>query len=135
MALEAGFARIADELKGVGGWIAVTPIAFVSGRLDLGDARTLGATSVASVGDLVFRCGGDEFVVLMPGSRLASGMAASRRISDSLRKRGDPLFPEPVMLSIGVCELTDGESMEHFLKRTGQRLYDENERGRDVIVS
>ena len=70
-----------------------------------------------------FRIGGDEFVLLLPGSSLSQAEAVVARIQDHC-ERADVLWRDGLLgLSSGVVELKDDELPEAFLQRSDQAMY------------
>ncbi|MBC7542809.1 MAG: diguanylate cyclase [Candidatus Sericytochromatia bacterium] len=97
--------------------------------------RRVGAIllDVCRSSDTVGRYGGEEFLVVMPHS----GLEAAMGIAESLwqRVRAEP--PDgglPVTVSIGVAEIGTSTSLEGFLKRVDDALYQAKAAGRDQIV-
>ncbi|XOZ32386.1 GGDEF domain-containing protein [Halomonadaceae bacterium KBTZ08] len=83
--------------------------------------------------DQLFRFGGEEFVLLMPGVDHA-GMKAvvhglRQKIRSTLRSPDGP-----VTASFGAAHLHPNESWEHWLKRTDDALYQAKESGRDCVL-
>lgn len=86
--------------------------------------------------DLLARLGGEEFVVLLPGSTLAD----AGRVSDELRHA---LAVRPLQLEEGVCTMTvsigvaalrDGDDAEGLLKRADAAVYRAKADGRNRTV-
>lgn len=94
-------------------------------------ARRLGET--ARSGDLVFRFGGEEFVVLAPGASPADANSLAARCLEALRlphqTRSGLLS---VTVSAGCATLTGGESLEALADRA---LYVAKTSGRDRVVN
>lgn len=83
--------------------------------------------------DQLFRFGGEEFVLLMPGVDL-QGMKAvvhslRQKIRTSLRSPDGP-----VTASFGAALLHEGEGWESWLKRADDALYRAKDAGRDCII-
>lgn len=82
--------------------------------------------------DRLFRYGGEEFVLLMPGTdALALELAMSHlrtQIRENLKARG-----EPVTISIGGAILQPRETHEACLARADSALYRAKERGRNRL--
>ena len=83
--------------------------------------------------DLLFRFGGEEFVLLMPGISPAGVRSVvttlHRVISENLTSPGGP-----VTASFGVAMLLPGESWQAWLSRADEALYQAKESGRNCIV-
>ena len=85
-------------------------------------------------GDRVARSGGDEFVVLLPETRLESAVAGAEHIRQRLE--GWPILPRhgPITASFGVAMRVEGESGEDLLRRAGQALYRSKREGRNRVT-
>ncbi|MBI4474678.1 MAG: sensor domain-containing diguanylate cyclase [Acidobacteria bacterium] len=76
--------------------------------------------------DFVFRCGGDEFGVVLPGTNLDGAMRAAEKIlhkveaSEILTALG---YSGPVTVSIGVSEYHRGSHFETLVAEADQALY------------
>ena len=104
---------------------------------DVGDdvLRRLVATVVARKrrADLLFRTGGEEFLLLLPGASLDD---AQRVADDMLLRLGQAaLLPDArVTVSIGVSALEAGQSADAWVKRADLALYEAKRAGRDRVV-
>ncbi|MGC8119795.1 GGDEF domain-containing protein [Marinobacter sp. VGCF2001] len=83
--------------------------------------------------DQLFRYGGEEFVLLLPGVDGVNLRAVMNNLQQVLRKYLK--YPGgPVTASFGVALLGHGESVEGWLARADNALYTAKETGRDRIV-
>ena len=84
-------------------------------------------------GDVLFRTGGEEFVLLLP---LASPSAALRVAEDLRRLLADTelLAGEKVTVSIGLSALAPGQTAEAWVKSADTALYEAKRQGRDCVV-
>jgi len=86
-------------------------------------------------GDIVVRWGGEEFLLIMPGTDADGARIAIRR----LREEGLCLRPDgkPQTASVGVSErIADGlESWADLVEKADQRMYRAKKTGKDKIVS
>lgn len=83
--------------------------------------------------DQLFRYGGEEFVLLLPGVDGVNLRAVMNNLQQVLRKYMK--HPGgPVTASFGVALLGHGESVESWLARADNALYTAKETGRDRIV-
>lgn len=83
--------------------------------------------------DQLFRYGGEEFVLLLPGVDGSSLQAVMNNLQQVLRRHLK--YPGgPVTSSFGVALLGHGESVESWLARADEALYQAKETGRDRIV-
>jgi diguanylate cyclase (GGDEF)-like protein len=96
---------------------------------------------VARSSDVVCRYGGDEFVVILPNTPLASAQAFAQRFQRRLREQAVAPAPgaPPLVLSstIGVASLLEdgvGPLPEDLLRLADNRLYVGKRAGRDRVV-
>ena len=96
--------------------------------------RTLAETVHSGIraADMLFRWGGEEFVVLTA----STGHRKARVLAESLRALVDMHeFPAVghVTVSLGVAEYTDGESAEDWFRRLDDALYSAKNGGRNCV--
>ncbi|HJV51515.1 MAG TPA: GGDEF domain-containing protein [Noviherbaspirillum sp.] len=87
----------------------------------------------ARAGDLLFRTGGEEFLLLMPGAHEDDAV----RMAEALRVAVSGEFctqAAPATVSIGVSELRHDETMDAWLKHADDALYRAKEQGRNRVV-
>lgn len=83
--------------------------------------------------DQLFRFGGEEFVILMPGVNREGLRAVVSSLLETLRTRLES--PDgAVTASFGAAVLEPGEDWESWLKRADDALYRAKEDGRNCIV-
>jgi diguanylate cyclase (GGDEF)-like protein len=87
-------------------------------------------------GDIVARCGGEEFVILLPSCPLTDAVEVLERVRDALSRstgRGDcPAFTA----SFGVATYPDfGHTLAELLTVADTALYEAKSEGRDRIVA
>ncbi|EFM0500201.1 diguanylate cyclase [Escherichia coli] len=95
-------------------------------------ARTL--ESCARKGDLVFRWGGEEFVLLLPRTPLDTALSLAETIRVSVAKvsiSGLPRFT----VSIGVAHHEGNESIDELFKRVDDALYRAKNDGRNRVLA
>ncbi|MDY0884605.1 GGDEF domain-containing protein [Dongia soli] len=84
---------------------------------------------------LLGRIGGEEFALLLPHADLTSAMAAAERLRDSVERI--ELAAEGrtfgLTISIGVCQITEGMSLEAALHQADQALYQAKRHGRNRV--
>ncbi len=83
------------------------------------------------------RFGGDEFIIALPDTRLASALKICARVQQRTGTvvLNDLGIPDQVTVSIGVAESNPGESIEALLARADQALYRAKHAGRDRVAS
>ncbi len=107
---------------------------------DVGD-RALCAVAAALADcvrapDVVARLGGEEFVVLAPGTALANAKTLAERIRGTVAqlpmKEGD--IPIPITVSLGCAVVAAGEAaVDGALKRADRALYAAKDAGRNQV--
>ena len=90
-------------------------------------------------GDLACRTGGEEFVVVLPGTDLQTAERVADRIRRTVAAKPFLVAPGchlPVTASVGVASLSSAqESAEELLKRADQALYRAKREGRNRVVA
>ena len=84
--------------------------------------------------DTVARWGGEEFVVILPHTRLVTGI----KIAEKLRKKIASIEAEDIpafTCSFGVSEYRKGESVEAFMHGVDNKLYQAKRNGKNCVVS
>jgi diguanylate cyclase (GGDEF)-like protein len=89
--------------------------------------------------DLAFRYGGDEFIVLLPGTGQSKAVLAAERLLLSFRKTNYPIAPGiniNIRASLGVSSFPeDGPTAHQLLRTADARMYQVKESTRDGIAS
>ncbi|WP_119157490.1 sensor domain-containing diguanylate cyclase [Caldimonas tepidiphila] len=84
--------------------------------------------------DLVARIGGEEFLVLMPETAAAGGMAAAEKIRQAVAQARLPELPA-VTVSVGLASLEDGTAdADALLRAADEALYAAKRAGRNRVV-
>ncbi|MBN2232408.1 MAG: sensor domain-containing diguanylate cyclase [Deltaproteobacteria bacterium] len=85
--------------------------------------------------DAVSRWGGEEFLILLPETVHRGGM----HVAEKIRRRfianphRTPDGDLPVTISLGVCTIGDGMSLDSCLKEADDRLYEAKRQGRNRV--
>ncbi|MCK5361296.1 MAG: sensor domain-containing diguanylate cyclase [Gammaproteobacteria bacterium] len=84
--------------------------------------------------DMVFRVGGEEFLVLLYNSNKANSTIIAEKLRKKIEKQS--LIPDRnLTVSIGVSELKSEMGWEAWMKRCDNNLYLAKSRGRNRVVS
>ncbi|WP_205300713.1 diguanylate cyclase [Pantoea sp. Ap-967] len=86
-------------------------------------------------GDQAGRYGGDEFCVILPGTREDQACQAMERLRERVGNYRNPQLPHlRISLSIGLSAFQPQlQSPEHWLEQADQALYSAKRRGRDQV--
>lgn len=82
--------------------------------------------------DMLFRLGGEEFVVLLA----EVGVSTATRVAEDIRTKIEKLELLPdraVTVSIGLCDVTCAETPEEWLEKTDQAMYEAKQSGRNRV--
>jgi diguanylate cyclase (GGDEF)-like protein len=86
--------------------------------------------------DVVFRYGGEEFVVLMGNTKIEGARLLGQRVCSAISAQALVIGEHriPVSVSVGVAELGEGEGAIDLLHRADKQLYRAKIRGRNQVV-
>ncbi len=87
--------------------------------------------------DTAYRYGGEEFAILLPETGLKKACVVGARIKDNIASeifRPEKDKTQSVTVSIGACELVEGEDFTSFIKRTDKAMYKSKETGRNKLT-
>ncbi len=93
------------------------------------------ATGMLRREDVVGRLGGEEFVVVAPGTSRPDALALAERLREALPRDVGSALGVQVTASFGVSMLRPGESASAALDRVDGLMYDAKAGGRDRVVS
>lgn len=88
--------------------------------------------------DVVYRYGGEEFLICLPGTNVESGAQALERIRQAiaqLRLTDDKGAPIPVTATFGLAEVNADVSVDDAIEHADKALYDGKRAGRDRVVA
>jgi diguanylate cyclase (GGDEF)-like protein len=139
--------HLAEQLKG--GQLPTPPASLLVIDIDLfksindrfgheaGDVVLTGLVALVRrtvrTGDVLFRMGGDEFLLYLPGSSMDGAQRLAEKLRAAVPQAG--LLPgEQVTVSIGVAELRAGETLDGWSKRADAALYEAKRAGRNQIA-
>ena len=86
--------------------------------------------------DMVFRYGGEEFVVILPGTNLSGALKAAENVRRRVELASFKVNGREVRLtvSIGAAEGKKGESVEDLIERADKSLYIAKKTGKNRVV-
>lgn len=85
-------------------------------------------------GDLLIRFGGEEFVLLMPGTNIDGALIALEKIRLAIENSNHPITGRQTV-SIGVAQWIKYEAFEEWYSRADEALYSAKEGGRNRVAS
>jgi two-component system cell cycle response regulator len=87
-------------------------------------------------GDIAARLGGEEFLVICPGSDMAGAIQVAQRIRDAVSQHPFVDLAGNLTVSLGVAELSGGcTTVDTLLKHADRRVYLAKARGRDQVCA
>ncbi|ARU54529.1 signal transduction diguanylate cyclase [Oleiphilus messinensis] len=97
-------------------------------------------TSRLRVSDKLFRYGGEEFIALLPNTRLIDAHTLAEALRTGVEDGKFQLSasklkpPQRITISAGVAEINAGEGWENWLMRADEALYQAKHQGRNIVV-
>ena len=86
-------------------------------------------------GDMAFRWGGEEFVILFREAHLETARFGAERLRKLMHSASEHTQLPRFTVTIGLAEWHSGESKEQLFQRADQALYSGKQAGRDRTVS
>jgi len=85
--------------------------------------------------DIIARCGGEEFAVLIPQlASLAQTVKIAEKVRKSIAAMAVPNMP-PITVSVGCTAYIAGESSEQLFERADKALYDAKLSGKNLVCT
>jgi diguanylate cyclase (GGDEF)-like protein len=81
------------------------------------------------------RWGGEEFLILLPGTRLAAACKRAEQIRRAIAGARIGAEELSISVSLGVAELVAGDQLDDCLRRCDQALYRAKDAGRNAVVA
>lgn len=111
------------------------------GHLEGDRALTVLATAIRSVqriSDSAFRYGGEEFVVLLPNTRIADAITAAERLRQRFAQEPIRIASGATLhgsISIGVAQFSPGESAASFIRHADEACYQAKHAGKNRVAT
>jgi diguanylate cyclase (GGDEF)-like protein len=83
--------------------------------------------------DLIFRYGGEEFIIILPETDLKKAVEIAERIKKRIENHKF-LINRKITVSMGVTEYKKGENKKDLIKRVDNYLYEAKRTGRNKVV-
>ena len=85
--------------------------------------------------DIIFRYGGEEFLILLTNTSLDGACLLGERIRNEIMKLQMADLPSAkVTVSLGVATLHSGDEQQNFIDRADKALYQAKEKGRNRVI-
>jgi diguanylate cyclase (GGDEF)-like protein len=84
--------------------------------------------------DLAARFGGEEFIMMLPGAGAEEAAVLGERVRRHWQEMTSPGFSIRVTASFGVATYQPGETLDGFIERADQALYDAKMLGKNQVV-
>ena len=84
--------------------------------------------------DLAARFGGEEFIMMLPGTGAEESAVLGERVRRHWQEMTSPAFSIRVTASFGVAAYQPGDTVDSFIERADQALYDAKMMGKNQVV-
>lgn len=84
--------------------------------------------------DTLARWGGEEFAIILPHTKLVTGIKIAEKLRKKIEKTEEETLPH-FTCSFGVSEYLRGQSVEAFMHDVDNKLYLAKQRGKNCVVS
>ncbi|MBT0585939.1 GGDEF domain-containing protein [Alteromonas oceanisediminis] len=85
--------------------------------------------------DALFRFGGEEFVVLLENTDAKEALLVAETLRNSVLEHHWLAFDSRITVSAGVAQYINGETMEEWLGRADDAMYEAKTRGRNACIA
>ncbi|WRS26164.1 diguanylate cyclase [Oscillospiraceae bacterium MB08-C2-2] len=85
--------------------------------------------------DVLARWGGEEFVILLPQTRLSDAARVAEKLRIAIENIDHPEVDHPVTVSFGVTEFMRGETTESWFRRVDYALFNSKNKGKNCVTS
>ena len=105
---------------------------------DIGDVILKSITNLISSNiratDTVCRWGGEEFVILLPGTHFEKAKYVANNLRKIINEHKFSVVPKEVTCSFGVASLNDDDHKESLFKRVDMSLYRAKNSGKNIVI-
>ena len=105
---------------------------------DVGDNTLIAVsnilTSFMGPQDLIGRYGGEEFVLFLSQSDSESVKTLLEEIRKAVETKASLMLPNPVTISVGYSEVSDGDTLHSLFSKADSALYTAKRNGRNCII-
>jgi predicted signal transduction protein with EAL and GGDEF domain len=84
--------------------------------------------------DLAARFGGEEFIMMLPGTGIEEAAVLGERLRRDWKEMTFPGFSIQVTASFGVAAYQPGDTVDGFIERADQALYEAKMLGKNQVV-
>lgn len=85
--------------------------------------------------DMIFRIGGEEFIIIFPNTALDDSKNSAEEIRKKIKNSLTVTNNDTITVSIGITEINDNDSVDSLFQRIDTFLYDSKKHGKDQIIS
>lgn len=85
--------------------------------------------------DIASRYGGEEFILILPGTELASGVTCAERLRSAVEHKGLNALSLTVSVGVASTEFYADRTADELMDRAEKALYAAKDRGRNLVVS
>jgi diguanylate cyclase (GGDEF)-like protein len=85
--------------------------------------------------DIVARFGGEEFIILFPGTDKEEACRITERVREAIAGESEKIYREPLTISFGISTYPeDGTTQEELIKRADRALYEAKRLGKNRVI-
>lgn len=85
--------------------------------------------------DIASRYGGEEFILILPGTELAGGVTCAERLRAAVEHKGLNALSLTISVGVASTEFYADRTADELITRAEQALYAAKDRGRNLVVS
>ena len=85
--------------------------------------------------DYIYRVGGEEFMIILPHTKLDTGILICEKIKNLVEYQLNTIKELTITISIGVTEVKTNDTEDSIFTRVDNYLYESKNTGRNTITS